>query len=144
MGAYKKLSPIVTELFIRGRKINISFILILLFYFKVPKTVRLNPTHYFIMQIPIKRELQQPSRHTTSNRQRFNIDITPMHQKENINELPRHFDVTFWWNFDGWKIKIVLTYVLRDNFRGQKMDVALNVLFYWKLTKLWHAGSKSN
>ena len=71
MGANQKLSPIVTELFIRGRKINISFILILQFYFKVPKTIRLNPKHYFIMQIPNKRELQQPSRHTTSNRQRL-------------------------------------------------------------------------
>ena len=55
----KKLSPIVTEFFLRGRKVNISLVFISPCYFKVPKTVRLNATHYFIMKIPIKRELQQ-------------------------------------------------------------------------------------
>ena len=54
-----KLNPIVTELFIRGRKLNISIVLITQSYFKVPKDVRLNSTHFFIMKIPIKRELQQ-------------------------------------------------------------------------------------
>ena len=52
-----KLSSIVTELFLRGRKLNIS--LISQSYFKVPKTIRLNATHYFIKKIPNKRELQQ-------------------------------------------------------------------------------------
>ena len=55
----RKLSPIVTELFLRGRKPNISLVFISQFYFKVPKTIRLNATHYFIMKIPNKRELQQ-------------------------------------------------------------------------------------
>ena len=55
----KKLSYIVTELFLIGRKPNISLVFISQFYFKVPKTVRLNATHYFIMKIPNKRELQQ-------------------------------------------------------------------------------------
>ena len=54
-----KLNPIVTELFIRGRKLNISIVFITLSYFKVPKDVRLNSTHFFIMKIPNKRELQQ-------------------------------------------------------------------------------------
>ena len=54
-----KLNPIVTELFIRGRKLNISIIFITHSYFKVPKDVRLNSTHFFIMKIPNKRELQQ-------------------------------------------------------------------------------------
>ena len=53
----KKLNPIVTELFIRGRKLNISIIFITQSYFKVPKDVRLNSTHFFIMKIPNKREL---------------------------------------------------------------------------------------
>ena len=48
----KKPNPIVTELFIRGRKINISFVLITQFYFPVPKNIRLNSTHYFMMKIP--------------------------------------------------------------------------------------------
>ena len=54
-----KLNPIVTELFIRGRKLNISIVLITQSYFNVPKDVRLNSTHFFIMKIPNKRELQQ-------------------------------------------------------------------------------------
>ena len=54
-----KLNPIVTELFIRGRKRNISIVFITQSYFKVPKDVRLNSTHFFIMKIPKKRELQQ-------------------------------------------------------------------------------------
>ena len=55
----KKLNSIVTELFIRGRKLNISLVFITQSYFKIPKDVRLNTTHYFIMKIPSKKELQQ-------------------------------------------------------------------------------------
>ena len=55
----KKLNPMVTELFIRGRKLNISIAFIAQSYFKVPKDVRLNPTHFFIMKFPNKIELQQ-------------------------------------------------------------------------------------
>ena len=55
----KKLNPVVTELFIRDRKLNISIVFITQSYFKVPKDVRLNSTHYFIMKIPNKRQLQQ-------------------------------------------------------------------------------------
>ena len=47
----KKVNPIVTELFIRGRKLNISIIFIMQSYFKVSKDVRLNSTHSFIMKI---------------------------------------------------------------------------------------------
>ena len=55
----KKLNPVVTELFIRGRKFNSSLVFITQSYIKVPKDVRLNYTHFFIMKIPNKRELQQ-------------------------------------------------------------------------------------
>ena len=55
----KQLNPVVTELFIRSRKLNISIVFITQSYFKVPKDVRLNSTHFFIMKIPNKRELQQ-------------------------------------------------------------------------------------
>ena len=54
-----KLNPVVTEVFIRGRKLNISIVFITQSYFKVPKDVRLNSTHFCIMKIPNKRELQQ-------------------------------------------------------------------------------------
>ena len=43
----KKLNPIVTELFIRGRKLNISIAFITQSYFKVLKDVRLNSKHFF-------------------------------------------------------------------------------------------------
>ena len=55
----KKFNPVVTQLFIRGRKLNISIFFITQSYFKVPKYVRLNSTHFFIMKITNKRELQQ-------------------------------------------------------------------------------------
>ena len=55
----KKLNSLVTELFIRGRKLNTSLVFITQSYFKVPKDVRLNTSHFFIAKIPNKRELQQ-------------------------------------------------------------------------------------
>ena len=55
----KRLNSIATELFIRGRKLNISLVFITQSYFKVPKDVRLNTTHFLISKIPNKRELQQ-------------------------------------------------------------------------------------
>ena len=54
----KNINPIVTELFIKGRKLNISLVFITQAYFTVPKNIRLNSTHYE-MKIPNKRELQQ-------------------------------------------------------------------------------------
>ena len=53
----KNLNSIITELFIRGRKLNISLVFIAQSYFKVPKDVRLNSIHIFVMKIPNKREL---------------------------------------------------------------------------------------
>ena len=47
----------ITELFIRGRKLNISIAFITQSYFKVPRDVKLNSTHFFIIKIPNKREL---------------------------------------------------------------------------------------
>ena len=52
----KKLNPVVIELFIKGRKLNIHIVFITQSYFKVSKDVRLNSTHFFIMKIPNKRE----------------------------------------------------------------------------------------
>ena len=46
----KKLSSIVTELFIRGRKLNISLVSITQSYFKVPKDVILNTSHFLIQK----------------------------------------------------------------------------------------------
>ena len=55
----KRLNSIVTDLFIRGRKPNISIVFTVQSYFKLPKDVKLSSTHFFIMKIPNKRELQQ-------------------------------------------------------------------------------------
>ena len=63
----KKLNSIVTELFIRGRKINISLVFITQSYFRVPKDVRLNTTHFFIAKILNKSGLQEIARDHSSD-----------------------------------------------------------------------------
>ena len=55
----RKLNSIVTETFIRGRKLNISLVFITQLYFIEPEDVKLNTTHFFIMKNLNKRELQQ-------------------------------------------------------------------------------------
>ena len=67
MESTKNLSHIVTELFLRGRKLVASFVFISKSYIKVPKTIRLNATHYFIMKIPNKRELQRMTSNYSSD-----------------------------------------------------------------------------
>ena len=54
----KKFQATTKKLFIRCRKLNISLVFITQSYFSVPKNVRLNTAHYFIMKINKKRELQ--------------------------------------------------------------------------------------
>ena len=51
----EKVNPVVTELSIRGIKLNISLIFITQYYFAVRKNITLNSTHYFIMKVPNKR-----------------------------------------------------------------------------------------
>ena len=76
----KKLNSIVNELFTRSRKLNISLVFITRSYFKVPKYVRLHTTHFFILKIPNKRELQQiPCNHSSD------IDI-----KESLSIFTKH------------------------------------------------------
>ena len=55
----KKLNSVVTELFIRGRKLNISLVFITQSYFAVPKNIRLNSTHYFVMKSQTKKSLNK-------------------------------------------------------------------------------------
>ena len=64
MPTNKILSPIVTALFTRGRKLNVFIIIfgnffIKQYYFAVSKNISINYTHYFIIKISRKRELQQ-------------------------------------------------------------------------------------
>ena len=55
----KSLDQIETELSIRGRKLQISTILIIQSYFALTKNIRLNCTPFFIMKILNKKELHQ-------------------------------------------------------------------------------------
>ena len=55
----KKLHAIVTELFTRDRKLNISVVFTTQFYFDVPENIRLISTHYFIMKILNKQKLKK-------------------------------------------------------------------------------------
>ena len=71
----KKLNPIVTELFIRGRKLNISFVFIQS-YFAVLKNIRLNSRHCFIMNVLNKREFQQ-----VANNHLSDIDFMNLYKK---------------------------------------------------------------
>ena len=59
MIADKKLDSTVTELFIRGRKLNISLVFITQSYFKVPKDVRLNTTHFLLQKSQMKENLNK-------------------------------------------------------------------------------------
>ena len=63
----KDLSSLVTKLFIRSRKLNISLVFITKSYFKVPKDVTLNTTHFIISKIPNKREIHQAALDNSSD-----------------------------------------------------------------------------
>ena len=47
----KKLNTVLTELFIKGRKLNISVVFIMQSYFAVPKNIRRNSMHFISTQI---------------------------------------------------------------------------------------------
>ena len=79
MISIKNVNSIVTALFIRARKINISHFFIAQSCFKVPKDVRLNTTHFFNVKTSNKRELQQIALNHSSD---FNTkDFTKIHKK---------------------------------------------------------------
>ena len=78
----KKLNPIVTELFIRARKLKIYLVFVTQSDFAVPIYIRLNSMHYFIMKIPNKRELKQITSQNSSDID-FNdfMNLQKMYQK---------------------------------------------------------------
>ena len=55
----KTINQIVTELFIRRKKLNISSVFITKCYFQVPKTVKINCTYFFIIKVPNQKELSE-------------------------------------------------------------------------------------
>ena len=105
----KIFQAIIKELFIRCRKLNISLVYITQSNFSVPKEARLNCTHYLIMKIHNKRELQQIAidhsedidyksflkiyRNCTKEPYSFAIDSTlpadnPMRFRKNFSDSP--------------------------------------------------------
>ena len=56
MESNEKLSPIVTELLLRARRLNISLVFISQYYFKVPKPIRLNATNFIIKSSDKRKE----------------------------------------------------------------------------------------
>ena len=85
MISIKNVNSIVTALFIRGGKINISHFFITQSYFKVPKDVRLNTTHFFNVKTSNKRELQQIALNHSSD---INTkDFTKIHKNIWLNHI---------------------------------------------------------
>ena len=85
----KKINPVVTELFIRGKKLNISLVFITQFYFAVPKNIRIISKQYFVMNIPNKRELPK-----MAFNQSFIINFQDfMNLYKNCTAKP----YSFWW-----------------------------------------------
>ena len=85
----KKFQADVKELFIRCRKLNISLVFILQSYFPVPKEVRLNSTHYLIMKINNKRELQNTTiNHSVDIDYKDFMNIYKKYTKESFSTLP--------------------------------------------------------
>ena len=81
----KKLNSIVTKWFIRDRKLNIPLVFITQSYFKVPKDVRLNTTHFFIAKIPNKRELQNIAQNHSSDIS--NKDFINIYRNVQVNHI---------------------------------------------------------
>ena len=74
--------------------------------------------------------LLAPSQRTlTSDRRRFDVDITSIRRRPNFDEFPRHFHVLFWCNVADWKIHIVSTYCFRRNFAVWKVHVISTYFF---------------
>ena len=115
----------MTELFIRGRKLNISLVFITQSYFKVPKDVRLNTSHFFIAKIPNKRELQQIAINHSSDIS--TKDFTNIYRE--CTDEPYSFlvtDTTLASNSQGLE-KIFLTYIIKimtinDQIRNEKLQ----------------------
>ena len=55
----KKVNLVVTESYTTCKRLNISLVFITQYYFAVPKDIRINSIHYFLLKIPIKLECQQ-------------------------------------------------------------------------------------
>ena len=120
----------MTELFIRGKKLNISLIFIIQSYFKVPKDVRLNTSHFFIAKIPNKRERQDTAINNSSDISTKDFDnisrectAEPYSFLVNDTTLASDNPLRF--------RKIFLTYIIKimsinDQIRDEKLQYDIN------------------
>ena len=87
----KKLNSVITELFIRGRKLNIPLVFITQSNFKVPKDVKLNSTHFFIIKIANKKEIHQiVLNHSSDISSKYFIKIYKKYAAEPLMMLRLH------------------------------------------------------
>ena len=117
----KNLNSIVTELFIRDRKLNISLVFITQWYFKVPNDVRLNTTHFFLSQkfqigesFKKLHETIHPKTETedfvnicsecTAEAYSFLVNDNPLRFRKIFLEYNKNYDN--WWSDKRWKTMI--------------------------------------
>ena len=77
----EKFQATIKQPFIRCRKLNISLVFITQSYFSVPKEVRLNCTHYLIMKIDNKRELQNIATNHSADIEGLYEDLQEMYKR---------------------------------------------------------------
>ena len=88
----KKFNPIVTELFIRGRTLNIRLAFFRQSYSAVPKNISLNTAHYFIIKVPTTKDCINFCKNVLQKQNYFSIiDATlasgnPLHFRKNLLE----------------------------------------------------------
>ena len=96
----KKFQAIIKESFIRSRKLNISLAFITQSYFSALKDVRLNSTHYLIMKINSKRELQNIAiNHYADIDYKDFVKIYGEYTKDTIDNFDNWYRVTNKWSF---------------------------------------------
>ena len=85
----KKLNPIVTELFTRGRKLNIFVVFITQSYFVFPKNIRLISSHFFVMKTPNKRRCCKLIAINLRKQQKLDVDAKAIQQINFTGNLDR-------------------------------------------------------
>lgn len=66
--------------------------------------------------------------HIISNRHQSDVDVMSICKKQNFDEFLLRFDALFRWNFDGWKVDVVLTCFLQRNFDQREIEIVLTYI----------------
>ena len=122
-------------MFIRDRKLNISLVFITQSYFKVPKDIRLNSSHFFIAKIPNKRELQQIAINHSSN---INTkDFANIYRKCTAEPYSFLVNTTFASNNPLRFRKSLLTYIIKIMTMIRLEMKKYNMILIEKQPKYW-------